>query len=157
MSAFHSPTKGQMSFDEVIEDLVIFLVSQNGNYEYSIYIGTDSEERERETEYITAIVIYRHGRGGRYFTQRTIDQLEATLRERIWQETMLSTDIAREVIRELAGRGLRGHVEIHCDIGERGPTRDLIREICGFVRGNGFMVAIKPHSCAASAVADRLL
>jgi predicted RNase H-related nuclease YkuK (DUF458 family) len=146
-----------MDFSEVIEDLADFLISQNSNFAYSIYIGTDSEEREQETEYITAIVIYRHGRGGRYFTERTMDRLEATLRDRIWRETVLSTDIAREVIRELAARGLQGHVEIHCDIGEQGPTRDLIREICGFVRGNGFEVAIKPVSFAASSVADRML
>jgi hypothetical protein len=157
MSPFQSPTRGQLTFNEVIDDLASFLSSEGNAYSYSIFIGTDSEERSDETEYMSAIVAYRHGRGGRYFTQRTIDQLEATLRDRIWRETMLSTDIAQELIQELSSRGLNARLEIHCDIGERGPTRDLIKEICGFVRGNGFAVSIKPDSCAASAVADRLL
>ncbi|MDO8655133.1 MAG: ribonuclease H-like YkuK family protein, partial [bacterium] len=36
-----------------------------------------------------------------------------------------------------------------------GPTRDMIREITGLIRGNGFEPVIKPDSFAASSVADR--
>lgn len=156
---FQSPTDGSLTLTQVIHILAVFLATENSAYEYSLYIGSDSEVRkpDGETRYLTAIVVYRHGRGGRFFTQHSLGPIEATLRDRIWHETMLSTDLAKKLIDELTTRGLKSHIEIHCDIGDRGPTRELIREICGYVRGSGFQVAIKPDSCAASAVADRML
>jgi predicted RNase H-related nuclease YkuK (DUF458 family) len=44
---------------------------------------------------------------------------------------------------------------IHADIGENGATKDMIREVMGLIRGNGFEPKIKPESFAASTVADR--
>ena len=80
------------------------------------------------------------------------------MRERIWFEATLSTDLAQGLIKEFKKRGNGYHnVQIHVDIGERGPTKDLIKEICGFVRGVGFTVCIKPSSYAASAVADKII
>ena len=44
---------------------------------------------------------------------------------------------------------------IHADVGERGATREMIREVTGLIRGNGFEPLIKPYSFAASVIADR--
>ncbi|MBZ9569369.1 hypothetical protein KJA16_00415 [Patescibacteria group bacterium] len=44
---------------------------------------------------------------------------------------------------------------IHADIGEHGQTRDMIKEVTGLIRGNGFEPKIKPESYVASTVADR--
>ncbi len=44
---------------------------------------------------------------------------------------------------------------IHADVGERGATRDMIKEITGLILGNGFEPKIKPESFVASVVADR--
>jgi predicted RNase H-related nuclease YkuK (DUF458 family) len=44
---------------------------------------------------------------------------------------------------------------IHADIGENGATKDMIREVTGLIRGNGFEPKIKPEAFAASTVADR--
>jgi len=44
---------------------------------------------------------------------------------------------------------------IHADVGEQGKTKDMIKEVTGFIRGNGFEPCIKPESFAASNVADR--
>ena len=46
-------------------------------------------------------------------------------------------------------------VEIHVDIGQKGPTRELIAEVVGMIRGNGFNVKTKPDAFGASSVADR--
>jgi hypothetical protein len=50
---------------------------------------------------------------------------------------------------------IHNELEIHVDIGQKGPTKEMIREIVGMVRGNGFFVKIKPESFAASTLADR--
>ena len=44
---------------------------------------------------------------------------------------------------------------IHADVGERGATREMVREVTGLIRGNGFEPMIKPFSFAASAIADK--
>ncbi len=45
--------------------------------------------------------------------------------------------------------------QIHIDVGQNGPTRDMIKEVVGMVRGNGFKAKIKPESYAASSIADK--
>ena len=44
---------------------------------------------------------------------------------------------------------------IHADVGENGQTKDMIKEVAGLIRGNGFEPKIKPESYVASVVADR--
>jgi hypothetical protein len=44
---------------------------------------------------------------------------------------------------------------IHADIGELGATKDMIKEVTGLIRGNGFEPKIKPESFVASNVADK--
>jgi predicted RNase H-related nuclease YkuK (DUF458 family) len=46
-------------------------------------------------------------------------------------------------------------VEVHVDIGQNGDTKELIREVVGWVMGSGFKVKIKPNACGATKVADR--
>jgi predicted RNase H-related nuclease YkuK (DUF458 family) len=41
------------------------------------------------------------------------------------------------------------------DVGEKGQTKDLIREVVGMVVGSGFDARIKPDSFGASKVADK--
>ena len=84
------------------------------------------------------------------------------MQERILQEVYLSCQLAL-YLRDAFGILMkREHPEIpyqfeyiHADIGEKGPTKDMIKEVTGLIRGNGFEPRIKPYSFAASTVADR--
>jgi len=155
MMTFHSPTYGKLTFDQMIDGIVAFVADDAGKG-YSLMVGSDSE-MTLETHFITAIVLHRHGHGAKYFWSEMNKPRFNTLRERIWQEAIFSISVAKSIVEELAKREVESHnIEIHVDIGEQGPTRALIQEITGYVRGNGFAVHIKPESCAASAVADRL-
>jgi len=40
-------------------------------------------------------------------------------------------------------------------VGEQGQTRDMVKEVVGLIKSNGFEPKIKPESFAASVVADR--
>jgi predicted RNase H-related nuclease YkuK (DUF458 family) len=44
---------------------------------------------------------------------------------------------------------------IHADVGENGQTKDMIKEVTGLIKGNGFEPKIKPEAFVASIVADR--
>lgn len=79
-----------------------------------------------------------------------------SLRQKIFYETSLSLHLASQLEEELRHNGYATlNVEIHVDVGTRGDTRDLIREIVGMVTGSGFNAKIKPDSFGASKVADR--
>lgn len=152
---FQNPTVGVLTFDGVIDELCGEL-QREPEASYAITIGSDSETHDGTVEFISAIVIHRKGRGARYFWMRTEKPPFHTLRERIWQEAILSTSLARSVLTALEERDAwSADVEVHVDVGENGPTRELIREISGFVRASGFVICIKPMAYAAAAVADR--
>jgi uncharacterized protein len=155
MITFQNPTDGERTFNQMVDGIISF-VGEPSKDGYSLMVGTDSEMSD-ETSFITAVVIHRRGKGGRYYWAKMVKPRFSTLRERIWQEAIFSISIAKSIVEELMKREVENNnVEIHVDIGENGPTRALIQEITGYVRGNGFAVFIKPESCAASAVADRL-
>lgn len=152
---FRNPTLGPLTFDQTIDACCAFLRAEP-DATYAVTIGSDSETHDGTVEFISAIVIHRKGHGARYFWMQTEKPPFHTLRERIWQEAILSTSLARSVLEALQERAAwSSDVEVHVDVGENGPTRALIREICGFVRASGFIVCIKPDAYAAASVADR--
>ena len=185
-SQFKNPTKGIMIFRKVIEELVNYR-NEDPESNYQIVIGTDSEMREKGIDFVSVIAIHRIGKGGRYFWLRSFDKHKLELRTRIYKEATLSLALAQalleqelennhislvagksimEAIKKLKGDSeagfnkdiiLSSDLEIHVDIGNNGPTREMIKEITGMIRGSGFDVKIKPEAFAAANVADKYL
>jgi len=157
---FISPTNGEMAIDEMVDRLVSFIRQEKDNF-YSLVIGTDSKSGKpnikEEIGFITAIVIYRKGKGGCYFWQRNkIDKI-GSLRDKIYTETLLSIKMAEKLVPKFTKRlnGERYKLEIHIDVGDAGPTREMIKEVVGMVNGNGFIAKTKPESYGAFVVADK--
>ncbi len=152
---FFSPTKGVLSFEGVFAEIMAY-VGESPNDPYKLIVGSDSQTKDNEVCFVTAIVVHRVGKGARYFYQRRSHRPMASLRQKIFYETALSLGLAGQLAERLA-RG--GHaylnIEIHLDVGSSGDTRDLIREIVGMVTGSGFDAKIKPDSYGASTVADK--
>lgn len=155
-SSFNSPTFGSLSLTEVRAKVLQFMEADS-EAKYQLVIGTDSQPKNgTETDFVTALVVHRQGRGGIYFWQRKVEKQTYVLRQRIYQEASLSLDLAEEFLQVTRQDGIsRFDVEIHVDIGKYGKTREMINEVIGMVRGSGFVVQIKPESYAASKVADR--
>jgi len=157
---FISPTKGEMPIDEMVNRLVSFMRAEK-DYFYSLVIGTDSKSGKPNTKkkigFITAVVLYRKGKGGCYFWQKKKINKIGSLRDKIYTETLLSIKLAEKLVPEFTKRlnGERYKLEIHIDVGDKGPTRDMIKEVVGMVNGNGFTAKTKPESYGAFVVADR--
>ena len=152
---FYSPTKGRMSFVEVIDDLVA-IMEEDPEENYQIVVGTDSHAGLGEMDFVSAIIIHRVGKGGRYFWRRVREPKVHTLRQKIYKEALLSFELAKALMEALEERTLLDYnLEIHVDVGERGPTRELIDEVVGMIIGSGFAVKTKPDAYAASTVADK--
>ncbi len=138
---------------QVISDFI----RQDPKREYKIIVGTDSESRaNNRADFVTAIVVHRVGNGGRYFWRHVELGSIHSLRERMWQEVLLSIDLSKELAILIKNAGLeKCGFEIHVDVGEKGETKTLIQELVGIVRANNFEAKTKPESYAASKVADR--
>ncbi|MEN3010228.1 MAG: ribonuclease H-like YkuK family protein [Candidatus Bipolaricaulaceae bacterium] len=152
---YYSPTLGRLTFGEVVGEILAMMAAGPEDL-YSIVVGTDSQTYYGEAEYVTAIVVHRVGRGGRYFWRRVVERKPKTLRDRIWREALLSYETAQALIEAFKERGVFDcRLEIHVDIGRGGRTRDLVEEVVGMIRGSGFFVRTKPEAYAASVVADK--
>lgn len=154
-AVYYSPTLGRLAFPEVVDEILAMMAAGPDDI-YSIVVGTDSQTYYGEAEYVTAIVVHRVGRGGRYFWRRVVERKPKSLRDRIWREALLSYETAQALIEAFRERGVFDcRLEIHVDIGRGGRTRDLVEEVVGMIRGSGFFVRTKPEAYAASVVADK--
>ncbi|MCL6478795.1 MAG: ribonuclease H-like YkuK family protein [Peptococcaceae bacterium] len=154
MLYFKSPTKGKLSFEEMMGDIAGYITGLPSS-SYKVIIGSDSQVKS-ETCFITAIVVHRLGKGARYYYRKKIQRKIKSLRQKIFYETALSLEVGSKVANYLAESGLDDlEVEIHIDVSKQGDTRDLIREVVGMVTGSGFNAKIKPEAYAASSVADK--
>jgi hypothetical protein len=155
---FNSPTQGKMELPQVISEIVKY-IDREPKRSYELVIGTDSNG-SKEANFVSAIIVHRIGQGGRYFWKKWDKKLVHSLRDKIYQEVNFSLDLAQQVIgklqEELKKNGLPQYgLDIHIDVGENGDTREMIKEVVGMVKGNGFRARYKPESYGASIVADK--
>jgi len=157
---FISPSKGKMTIRQMVDELVAFM-REEPDYFYRLVVGTDSKtgkpDPREQVNFVTAVVIHRKGKGGRYFWQKNKVSKIGSLRDKIYTETLLSIQLAEKLVPDLTKKlnGERYKLEIHIDVGDVGPTREMIKEVVGMVTGNGFTAKTKPESFGAFSVADK--
>jgi predicted RNase H-related nuclease YkuK (DUF458 family) len=164
---FFSPSKGNMEFNEVIREIYGYISAQP-QFFYDIVVGCDSPSSDKPF-FPIAIVVLRTGAGGRFFLKK-MQYPDAYLKRfmhinwknRILQEVYLSCELAltlRETLEKEFGKATPTFnyqfQYIHADVGEQGKTKEMVREVTGLIKSNGFEPRIKPFSFAASVVADR--
>jgi len=164
-SHFYNPSRGSLSVDGLLDEIASYIKEKPEKF-YDIIVGCDSSS-DQEPNFPVVVVILRVGEGGRFFLKRVTYQNRKfyNWKERILEEVLLSCQFAlflRENFEKKmknsssAGEPLNWQFRyIHADIGEHGQTRDMIKEVTGLIRGNGFEPRIKPESFVASTVADR--
>jgi len=180
---FYNPTRGDLKVNQVIDEILGYL-GEKPEKLYDIIVGCDSSSGE-EPHFPVAVVILRVGEGGRFFLKKIgyKNRKFYNWKQRVLEEVLLSCELAlflRENFekkiqnfhpvrdsktgekkqREQISNGVNNDFNyqfryIHADIGENGATRDMIKEVTGLIRGNGFEPKIKPEAYVASTVADR--
>jgi hypothetical protein len=164
---FFSPSKGNLEFKEVIKEIYNY-ISEQPEFFYDIVVGCDSPSSDKPF-FPIAIVILRTGAGGRFFLKKMHypDNFlkrfaNINWKNRILQEVYLSCELAlslRETLEKEFGEATPTFnyqfQYIHADVGEQGKTKEMVKEVVGLIRSNGFEPRIKPQSFAASVVADR--
>jgi len=162
---FFSPSKGNMEFKEVIKDIYGYISAQP-EFFYDIIVGCDSPSSDKPF-FPIAVVVLRTGAGGRFFLKKMhypdsylkrFMNVPTNWKQRILQEVYLSCELAL-TLRESLEKELKmtnyQFQYIHADVGEQGKTKEMVKEVTGLIKANGFEPKIKPFSFAASVVADR--
>ena len=159
---FYNPSLGNLKVNQVIDEILNY-ISQKPEKFYDIIVGCDSSSDE-EPNFPVAVVVLRVGEGGRFFLKKIgyKNRKFYNWKTRILEEVLLSCQLAlhlREKIeKKIKSLNNNFHYQfryIHADIGENGQTKDMIKEVTGLIRGNGFEPKIKPEAYVASIVADR--
>lgn len=155
---FHSWTKGTLTLERVFEEIVAY-VRWRPERSYRIIVGSDSAARN-PASLVTAVTVWCVGNGGVHFWVTSEKKSFYTLRDRITEEAVRSIILAQELrsgLREKLGEEFLwdDKIQVHIDVGQNGPTRDLIDQVVGMVKGFGFEAVIKPGAFGASQVADR--
>lgn len=147
-----SPTHGKVSNDKMLE-LIIDYINMHPLSKSTIAIGTDSQEN---ANVVVVIAVYKQGIGGIFFYEKSDAPVFKSLRTKIYYETQKSLELASSLIQSLSTYGIDKEIEIHTDIGHYGKTKELINEIAGWVRAEGYTCITKPNSYVASSIADKL-
>jgi hypothetical protein len=153
---FYNPHLGELTFEKVVSTIVESM-TEDSKARYEILVGTDSSSSgSQHIDFVSAIVLHKLGKGGRYFWSRRKERQVPSLRQKIWREAWLSFELARRLMKALSTSTLlQFNLEIHVDIGESGRTKTMVDEVVGMIIGSGFAVRIKPEAYAASSVADK--
>lgn len=159
---FYNPSKGKLPLNGVMKEIFAYMSEKPEKF-YDVIVGCDSPSGE-DPHFPAVIVVLRKGEGGRFFLKkiRYSGRKFYTWKTRILEEVLLSCELAL-LLREKLEKGSQKlnkkldyqFLYIHADIGARGETKDMIKEVAGLIRSNGFEPIIKPKSYAASSVADR--
>ena len=157
----------KVTFSEAIKVIADY-IRANPNAEYDITVGTDSQTH-KYCRMVEVICICRVGDGGIFFYRREDIPKIKVLKEKIIEETNRSIENATGFIGKLQEELLEDNIDldemfleerltfaVHADIGKRGKTKELIKEICAWIEASGFEARIKPDSYAASGVANML-
>ena len=163
---FFNPTRGDLLVREVIEEMINYIKAKPEKF-YDIIVGCDSSSGD-EPHFPVVVAILRVGEGGRFFLKKikyssSVNKKFVNWRTRILEEVLLSCDLAlflredfKKKIQEINDENLHYQFRyIHADIGENGQTKDMVKELTGLIRSNGFEPKIKPEAYVASVVADR--
>ena len=142
---FISPSKGRLSFNQMFRDILAY-INEHPDDTYKMIVGTDSQER-RDVYYVTAVVILREGKGGRFYYTKERQKGKISMKQRIFLETARSLEVASRLAGKFMAVGKTDfNIEIHLDVGQQGKTKEIIREVVGMVTGSGFDARIKPDS-----------
>lgn len=157
----------RVTYSEMIKVIANY-IRVNPNAEYDITVGTDSQNHKM-TRMVEVIAVCRVGDGGIFFFRREDIPKIKVLKEKIIEETNRSIENATGFIDALQEELLEDLIDldemfeegrlsftVHADIGKRGKTQELIKEICAWIKASGFEARIKPDSYAASGVANML-
>ncbi len=143
------------TIDEEVERVLI-TEKATGN-RITICIGTDSQVKNRTTEFATVIVFVRKANGAFMYLHKTASQQRMTIKERMLLEVAKSIEVAVELQATIARYDVE--MEVHADINNNPAfkSNEALDEARGYITGMGFVFKSKPASFASSSCANKIV
>ncbi len=161
---FFNTVQKNMSFADVVASIRYF-IKMNPDSKYKLAVGTDSQSKDKFNCFATGIYIHREGQGAwGCVCKRIHNRKYVSIRDRITKETELTYEMVNMLNLELMPSlydfvakypSFDCRLEAHIDVGTKGETRKLIREMTGYFEGMGVDAKIKPEAFVASSYANR--
>jgi predicted RNase H-related nuclease YkuK (DUF458 family) len=142
--------------ESVAEEQICGVIDERVKQGSKIFIGCDSNVIGTTCTYAIAIALYNDSAkgGGRYFFTRERVQIpfQTPLRTRLMEEANLAITLGLELQEDFPD----AKIEIHLDVSphKSNLSNVMADQLAGYARAAGFDCKIKPHSWAASGVAD---
>lgn len=133
-----------------IPDIRAF-VRENSRDGQEVHIGCDSLQQKDKTAFVTVVCIITKSKGGRVaYSRESVPRIKS-LRERLLREVQRSVDLGLILSPFVSGPLT---VSIDANPVVKYKSSEYIKELVGYVVGQGFKVLVKPDSYAATTVAD---
>ncbi len=120
-----------------------------------VCIGTDSQVKGDRTEFATAVVFLREGRGGFIYLNKYCTYKEYSIRERMIKEVADSIEVAYELCPIFDKYDVE--MEVHADINTdpQFKSNTALKEAMGYILGMGYTFRAKPEAFASSYCANK--
>jgi predicted RNase H-related nuclease YkuK (DUF458 family) len=143
----------ETSISEAVRDA---LEREVGN-RIKVCIGSDSQVKGAITEFATAIVFLREGKGGFLFVKKYVSEKTFSIKERMITEVADSVNTAYEVCPVLDQFDVE--LEVHADINTDPHFKSnvALKEAMGYILGMGYTFKAKPEAFASSYSAGRVV
>jgi predicted RNase H-related nuclease YkuK (DUF458 family) len=121
-----------------------------------VYVGTDSQQNGKATEFVSVIVVHEPTKGGRAFYSSESAERINTLRERLLKEAWLSVQLALEISPFLDEQS---ELQVHIDANTNTKFKSskYVKELVSLVVSQGFKAMVKPEAWVAMHVADHVV
>lgn len=153
---------GTMSFKkftgEKLKDVPAYIKSYFEDHKDSnieILIGTDSQNKGRNTTYSTVIVLYTPGHGGHCIFKRWKTPKERVRQTRLLKEVEASLDCANELVE--AGVKKPKYIDLDINPNPKYKSNDVFATAKGWCESMGYEVRFKTIAPLATSVADWLV
>ena len=142
-----------------IEDEIIEVMAKEKamGHQLKVCIGTDSQVKNKITEFATVIVFIRKGKGGFMYIHNETTKQKMSIKERMLLEVAKSIEVAYPLCNIFSRYSV--DMEVHADINTNPSfkSNDALKEAMGYIMGMGFVFKAKPDAFASSCCANKVV
>ena len=148
--------EGEPLKEDILIEIENTLIREKDN-KLKVCIGSDSQVKGDITEFATAIVFLREGRGGFVYVKKYVTERDFTIKERMIEEVSDSIQLAYKVCPLLDKYQVE--LEVHADINTDPNFKSNVafKEAMGYILGMGYTFKAKPDAFASSYCAGRVV
>lgn len=148
---WHTAQNKVISKDDLLQTLYSHVAAGG-----KIFVGSDSNLTANTCTYVSVICLYNESErsGGRYFINKEKVNMRWNSHPnmRIMQEAQNSIDIALSLAELFPTQNIEVHLDVNSQKGHL--SYKLADQLTGYAKSAGFAYKLKPHSWAASGIAD---